>query len=153
MKAKIWHSVLIYPAQQFMFVGGKHKRRKKEENTRRNSLKSLFVCVCTLLLTQIPPTVSFHVRLTFSLADGWGPVGRACVCVAFAALQTPPTTSGTGVRAPSVNAPSFPGLVSAAASTARGGRTEGVWRCGCNRALDFKVLCNCSESALKWRWR
>lgn len=62
-------------------------------------------------------TVSFHVLLTFSLVDGGGLVGGAWVCVTFDTQQTALPTSGTGLRVLSVNASSFLGCVSAAAST------------------------------------
>lgn len=77
------------------------------------------VFVPVYFYSHVPPQYAFVVRLTFSLADGGGLVGGAWVCVAFGTPQTPPTTSGTGVRAPSINAPSFLGLASAAVSTAR----------------------------------
>lgn len=83
-------------------------------------MERVCVCVCTLLLLH-----TTHVLLTFSLADGGGLAGGACVCVALDTQQTDLTTSGTGVRAPSVSAPSFLGCVSAAAvSTVTGNRRQ-----------------------------
>lgn len=77
------------------------------------------LCVCTLLLLH-----TTHVLLTFSLVDGAGLVGGACVCVALDTQQTDLTTSGTGLRALSVSAPSFLGCVSAAVSTVTGNRRQ-----------------------------
>lgn len=67
--------------------------------------------------SYILPQYASLVRLTFSLMDGGGWVGRAWVCAAFDTEQTPATTSGTGLRELSINAPSFLGRVFAAVST------------------------------------
>lgn len=85
----------------FMFVGGDG------------------VCVCTLLLLH-----TTHVLLTFSLVDGGGLVGGACVCVALDTQQTDLTTSGTELRALCISAPSFLGCVSAAVSTVTRNRRQ-----------------------------
>lgn len=118
----------VFLVQQLMFVGGKHKKKKREKicvascDSLKSSLSRLPAGVVggvLCLYTSTPIYSTQYVHLTVSLVDGGGLVGRAWVCVAFGTPQTQPTTSGTGVRAPSINAPSFLGLASAAVSTAR----------------------------------
>ena len=106
--------------QQFKFVGGKHKKEKRERKT------CFYVQSSTSryhLYSHVPPnTTSSQVQLTFSLLDGGGLGGGAWVCVAFGAQQTAVLTSGTGLRVLSANVPSFLGLASAAVSTVRTSR-------------------------------
>lgn len=91
---------------------------------------------------HIPQQFALVVHLTFSFVDGGGLVGRAWVCVPFGTQQTRVTASGTGLRALSINTPSFLGLVSAAVSTVSRKRDNNLKLGGVDvLSVDFNRTC------------